>query len=124
MILQARCNKGRGECRINLEVPDGDGKTPVYIPVYYACSAPDCNKHEHLGVDPDDHYGPRQIYQGTIYWKDAGPYLVRCVAHREMMHFRKLKTSRSSDLCSADCTHAGGDKCKCSCGGLNHGIEA
>jgi hypothetical protein len=119
MILQARCNKGRGPCRINIEVPDGTEE----LAVYFACSTPDCVRHEHLGRD-DNHYGIRQIYQGTIWYKDAGPYLMRCVAHKDMMHFRKLKTSRSSDLCSADCTHAEGDKCKCSCGGLNHGIEA
>jgi hypothetical protein len=120
VILQARCGNGRGPCRINFVFPEGTEE----IPIRYACYLANCKSdHEHEGTFTD-HYGEHGIYTGAIHYKDAAPRLVWCLAHKQMMEFRKLRTARSSDACSADCTHAEGDSCKCSCGGLNHGIEA
>lgn len=123
MIIQARCNKGRGDCRINFLFPDGTEE----VPVLFACRDGCGKNHQHIGLvpDPADYpYGPRYSYEGSLSVKEAGPYMLCCIAHKDRMYFRKLRTSHSNDLCSADCTQAEGDKCRCSCGGMNHGMEA
>lgn len=110
MILQARCGKRRqGPCCINFEFPDGTET----IPIQYL---------RHTGKDEqgEDQY---EVYWGEIDVKEAGPRLVSCLAHKQMMRFKALKTSRSGEPCGEECRTATGSSCKCSCGGINHGVE-
>jgi len=105
MIYQARCGngkrQGKGPCCINFEFAD-DTKSLLLRGL---TSLNEIKEYDTpLGI--------------------AGPYLVWCLAHKQPMHFRKLKAIKSTDACGQVCQTAIGDKCKCSCGGLMHGVAS
>lgn len=124
MVLQARCCNGRGPCRINFRFKLG---ADAIVPL--ACTNANCERHSHIGAVPDPadysrHYGQRFSYEGPIPAKQAAGYMVWCLEHKSMMHFKPLNARSSDDPCGPACRMAEGGSCKCSCGGMNHGVDA
>lgn len=127
-VLQARCCNGRGPCRINFQF-GLESLIGADITVPLACGIANCERHQHIGVvpDPADYikvYGQRFSYEGPVPAKQAAGYMVYCLEHKSMMHFKPLKARFSDDPCSPECREATGGSCKCKCGGMNHGVDA
>lgn len=60
---------------------------------------------------------------------EAIPYLAECDGIEAgtphgLLYGKPLKVYRTEAPCDDRCTHATSGTCRCSCGGINHGIEA
>ena len=100
MVVFAQCRNG---CKVRLILADVNGTVPVRY------------RNSDGSNYPADTFEPA---------KRAIPYLAWCVAHKEPLHGKPIRVKHSEQVCDDRCTHATGEFCKCSCGGLNHGSEA
>ena len=57
--------------------------------------------------------------------KEAVGYIAWCLEHRQpLSNGKAIRVTITDGPCGADCRLATGSACRCSCGGLNHGMDA
>lgn len=102
--------------------------TPVIAKCKFGCRVPVNVETDAAGMvaivyndirtmQPETFARPTELLQ-------AIPHLVWCRAHGQPMQGKRLRVTRSDEPCSDVCRMATGATCKCSCGGLNHGMDA
>jgi len=118
------------------------------VPVVVFARCRECDRRVRLVLDATDGCVPVEYADGSVRMtpiKDAIPCLVWCVGTTVVyarrggvfadgsrsqrvphgpMRGKPIKSRFVDRPCDRRCTHATGDTCLCSCGGLNHGADA